>query len=79
MLDLITTAYGFEADSVHGGPRWLEMRRFDIAATAPDGTSPDALKGMLQTMLADQFKLAVHKDTRPVPAFEPRPAPLATR
>ena len=69
MLDLITTAYGVEADLVIGGPRWLESRRFDIAATAPDGTSADALKGMLQTMLADQFKLAVHKDTKPVPAF----------
>src|SRR6187401_1483385 len=31
MLDLVTTAYGFEADSVIGGPRWLESRRFDIA------------------------------------------------
>lgn len=69
MLDLITTAYGFEADLVIGGPRWLESRRFDIAATAPDGASADALKAMLQTMLADQFKLAVHKDTKPVPAF----------
>jgi uncharacterized protein (TIGR03435 family) len=69
MLDLITTAYGFEADSVIGGPRWLESRRFDIAATAPEGTSSDALKRMLQTMLADQFKLALHKDTKPLPAF----------
>jgi len=69
MLDLITTAYGFEADSVIGGPRWLESRRFDIAGTAPDGTSADALKRMLQTMLADRFKLALHKDTKPLPAF----------
>jgi uncharacterized protein (TIGR03435 family) len=69
LLDLLTTAYGVEADSVIGGPRWLEIRRFDIAATAPDGTSADVLKGMLQTMLADQFRLAVHKDTRAAPAF----------
>src|SRR5262245_49828505 len=46
MLDLITTAYGVNAESVIGGPSWLEMTRFDIVAKAPDGTPPTVLKAM---------------------------------
>jgi len=70
MVDLIATAYGItDADLVVGGPNWLERDRFDIAAKAPDGTSPDTLKLMLQSMLAERFKLALHKDSRPMPGY----------
>lgn len=66
MLDLIRTAYGFDADKIVGGPNWLEYDRFDVIAQAPP-KMPDAdtLKLMLQSLLADRFKLAVHKDTQP--------------
>jgi uncharacterized protein (TIGR03435 family) len=69
MVDLIRTAYGIEADAVVGGPNWLERDRFDIAAKAAEGTSPDNLKVMLQGVLADRFKLVVHKDTRPMAGY----------
>ena len=68
MVDLITTAYGVQPDVVLGGPTWLETRRFDIVAKAPDGTRQDRLQTMLQNLLAERFKLAVRKDTRPIPA-----------
>ena len=67
MVDLITTAYGVESDFVIGGPNWLETDRFDIVAKAPAGTSQDAVKVMLQTLLADRFSLTLHKDTMPMP------------
>jgi uncharacterized protein (TIGR03435 family) len=69
MVDLIRTAYGVEAEHVVGGPSWLEYDRFDINAKAPPATSPETVKRMLQALLADRFKLAVHTDTRPMPAF----------
>jgi uncharacterized protein (TIGR03435 family) len=69
MLDLISTAYGVDADTVLGGPNWLETDRFDLVAKAPQSTSPDAIKLMLQAMLADRFKLVVRKDTKPQPGF----------
>lgn len=69
MLDLISTAWNIPADRVLGGPNWLELDRFDIAAKAPANTSPDAVKVMLQALLADRFKLKVHTDTKPVPGF----------
>jgi uncharacterized protein (TIGR03435 family) len=69
MLDLIRTAYGVEPETVLGGPAWLEFDRFDIAAKAPPSTRSETIRQMLQTLLADRFKLVLHKDTRPLPVF----------
>ena len=69
MVDLIATAYGVNNDKVVGGPTWLEMDRFDIVAKSPAGATPDSQKSMLQALLADRFKLAVHNDTKPVAAY----------
>jgi uncharacterized protein (TIGR03435 family) len=69
MVDLIAAAYGMEGEKVLSGPRWLERDRFDIIARAPAKTSPDTLKLMLQSLLADRFKLVLHTDTKPMPAY----------
>jgi uncharacterized protein (TIGR03435 family) len=69
MLDLISKAYAVSGDTVLGGPNWLDRNRFDIDAKAPDGTSPETLQLMLQSLLTDRFKLVLHKDTKPVPAY----------
>ncbi len=69
MLDLVKTAYGVDPDTVVGGPAWLEFDHFDVIAKAPQATSPETIKLMLQALLADRFKLVVHKDTRPIQGF----------
>ena len=70
MLDFISTAYGIsDTDLIVGGPAWLERDRFDIAAKAPQGVSPENVKLMLQNLLADRFKLIIHKDSRPMAGF----------
>jgi uncharacterized protein (TIGR03435 family) len=69
MVDLIRIAYDVDPDTVLGGPNWLETDRFDIVAKVPPETSPETIKLMLQALLADRFKLALHKDTKPMPAF----------
>ena len=69
MVELVTTAYSVTPEAVVGGPSWLEMKRFDIVAKVGDGTRQETLRAMLQTLLADRFKLVVHKDTRPLPGY----------
>jgi uncharacterized protein (TIGR03435 family) len=69
MVDLIATAYGVDQSYVQGGPKWLEMDRFDIIAKAPATTPPATVKLMLQALLADRFKLAFHKGDKALPAF----------
>ncbi|SPE32579.1 conserved exported hypothetical protein [Candidatus Sulfopaludibacter sp. SbA3] len=69
MVDLIGRAWGVDADNVVGGPGWLETDRFDVIATGPPNTTPESLRLMLQALLADRFKLVVHRDTRPFPEY----------
>ena len=69
MLDLIRTAYGVDPEKVIGGPNWLEMDRFDVFAKAPAGSTAESRRLMLQALLADRFKLVVHNDSKPIPAF----------
>jgi uncharacterized protein (TIGR03435 family) len=69
LVDLIRTAYSLEASAVLGGPSWLALDRFDVIAKAPAKTSAISISLMLQSLLADRFKLVVHKDTRPMPAW----------
>jgi len=69
MLDLVKTAYGVDANTVVGGPAWLEFDHFDVIAKAPPATSPQTIKLMLQTLLAGSFKLVLHKGTRPIQGF----------
>ena len=69
MVDLIATAYGVDADNVHGGPSWLERNRYDIRAKVPPGTTPDDVKLMLRTLLANRFHLVVKIGTAPMPTY----------
>ena len=69
MVDLVRLAYGVDPDKVLGGPAWLETDRFDVIAKAPQSTPPDTVKLMLQNLLADRFKLVVHKDTKPLAGY----------
>jgi len=69
MVDLIRVAYDYGADKVLGGPSWLELDRFDVTAKIPSDSTPETQKQMLQSLLADRFKLVVRKDTRPLPTY----------
>ncbi len=52
--------------AVVGGPARLEFDHFDAIAKAPPATSPQTIKLMLRGLLADRFKLVIHKDARPI-------------
>ena len=46
------------------GPAWLGTLRFDILAKGPDGTRHEQLADMMQVLLAERFKLQVHRETK---------------
>lgn len=69
MVDMIGRAWDVNADKIVGGPNWLSIDRFDLLASFPERSNPDTLRSMLQALLADRFKLVVHNDTRPLPAY----------
>jgi len=69
MVDLISKAYGVDPDKVLRGPTWVEMDRFDVVAKLPAESTKDSQSVMLRALLADRFKLVVHNDTKPMPAY----------
>jgi uncharacterized protein (TIGR03435 family) len=69
MVDLIRTAYNFDGDRIVDGPSWLEMDRFDVVAKVPVNATPNTVRPMLQSLLADRFGLAIRREDRPFPAY----------
>lgn len=61
---LIVRAYQVQPYQVLGGPSWITSDRFDITAKAPGDASPQQMNAMLETLLADRFKLKVRRETR---------------
>lgn len=68
IADLIRTAYEVKPYQV-SGPDWIASERFDILAKMPEGATKEQVPAMLKTLLADRFKLAVHKENREHPVY----------
>lgn len=51
------------------GPGWIDSERYDIGAKAAGPVQEDGLRKMLQSLLADRFKLACHRETRELPVY----------
>lgn len=63
LKDCIRTAYRVKDFQVQG-PDWIGSARFDIVAKLPAGSSQEQIPEMLQALVADRFKLALHRDTK---------------
>jgi uncharacterized protein (TIGR03435 family) len=52
-----------------GSPNWVTTEPFDIEARAQGNPSRDQMRLMMQALLADRFKLAVHRETKQGPVY----------
>jgi uncharacterized protein (TIGR03435 family) len=50
-------------------PRWMDDYRYDIQARASGNPTKDQFRLMMQTLLGERFKLAVHYVTRQLPVM----------
>jgi uncharacterized protein (TIGR03435 family) len=74
LLACIQAAYGIPGEGrpdyrIVGGPDWLTTERFDIDAKSDGPASREQMMQMLQTLLADRFKLKAHHETRELRAY----------
>ena len=69
MRPLIIRAYQLQSFQLAGGPNWLDSEHFDLTAKAEGEVTAEQINVMLQSLLADRFKLVVHHETRQLPAF----------
>jgi uncharacterized protein (TIGR03435 family) len=79
LQELLKLAYGVQASQISGGPDWLATALFNVDAKLDESTvaelkklSPEQQKMerdlMFQNLLADQFKVALHRESRLLPA-----------
>jgi len=78
LRELITFAYQIQRFQLEGGPDWIASDRFDILAKSERAVpstgaffgGQEPLRMMLRTLLADRFKLVMHRETKELPIFE---------
>src|SRR5947207_2111556 len=63
LADLIPYAYRVKRYQL-SGPGWMNETRWDILAKIPVGQSADRAPEMMQNLLAERFKLAIHRENR---------------
>jgi uncharacterized protein (TIGR03435 family) len=63
---LIARAYGVLEAQIEGGPSWIGIDTWDIAARAdtPLEMTRQELRPCLQALLADRFQLRIHRQTK---------------
>jgi len=74
---LITFAYRITGYQLIGGPSWADRDTFDIVArmngnpgwSAPGSLLPDSTQVAMQGLLAERFKLKLHKEKRELDVF----------
>ena len=72
LLKLIRFAYseGLGTDlEITGGPNWLDRDRFDVEAKAEGPATPNDLRQMMRTLLAERFALKSHSETKEVNVY----------
>lgn len=77
---LIRQAYGIEDNQIIGISGWMDSEQYDVQAKInpsdietlgklPFAEANKVRQRMLQALLADRFKLAVHRETRDLPVY----------
>jgi len=66
--DIVRQAYEVKEYQI-SGPDWMGSTRFDLSAKLPEGAPRSKVPEMLQNLLAERFKLTVHKETKELPMY----------
>jgi uncharacterized protein (TIGR03435 family) len=73
LMALVCYAYKVKPYQIAGNPEWMSVGmnadRFDIIAKMPDGANQDQVPEMVQSLLADRFKVTLHHDKRDTPVY----------
>ncbi len=67
---LLINAYQVLPFQIVGKPDWVDADRFDVEGKASGSQTPEHFRVMVQSLLEDRFKLAVHHETKELPVFE---------
>src|ERR1700692_3185171 len=68
MRDYIARAYRMKLYQVTG-PEWLTSERYDVNAKLPEGSTPDQIPEMLQSLLEERFQIKLHREKKELPVY----------
>jgi uncharacterized protein (TIGR03435 family) len=68
LADCLQAAYGVKRYQI-SGPEWLRTERYNITARTGAPASDDQVRLMLQTLLANRFRLSLHRQQKELPMF----------
>ena len=68
---LVQYGFGVKDSEIMGGPDWISVERYDIVAKAdsPKQLSENELEPLVRALLADRFKLTVHREIKELPVY----------
>lgn len=66
---IILEAYHLRFDQLSGGPSWLDSDRFELEAVTASPTDRNQMRRMLQNLVAERFKLVLHRETKDTPVY----------
>ena len=66
---LLARAYDVKDFQING-PDWLVTERYDVSAKLPECADRDQVPQMLQALLAERFKLTIHKEQKELPTYD---------
>ena len=69
LANLLMQAYDIKRFQLTG-PNFLDSERFDVTAKVPEGASKEQFRLMLQGLLEERFKMAVHKEKKDGQVYE---------
>ena len=65
---VLCRAYNLLPDKIVG-PSWLDSERYDIVAKVPKDAPTGQIPSMLQSLLAERFRMSVHWETKQTPGY----------
>jgi len=69
LKSIIGLSYDVQDDRIISDQKWLDTDKFEVIAKAAGAVPLDALRVMMQKLLAGEFKLKVHNEDKPVPVY----------
>jgi len=64
LRETIADSYRVAKDRIAGGSEWVDSDRYQITAKADQPVGKEILDAMMRTLLAERFKLKLHRETR---------------
>jgi len=66
---LLEWAYGIQPSQHSDGPSWIGTDRYDIVAKSEGNATDAQMKLMVQTLLAERFRLKLHHESKELSAY----------